>query len=136
MSELTPKQDLFLAYLFNDPECAGDVKLAAKKAGYESPQEQYRVSRALKNEILERSQMVLAMQAPKAASKLINMMDEDGSTPKGELRLKAIESTLDRVGVAKKQEIDITGSDGVGSAIFFIPQKQAEQPVQEEDQEN
>ncbi len=122
MSELTPKQELFLEYLFNDIECQGNTKLAAERAGYSVAQHST-VVKALKDEILSRTQLEIALKAPQAASKLVSMMDEDGSTPKAEIRLKAVESVLDRVGVAKKQEIDVK-ADVTASPLFFIPNKQ------------
>lgn len=134
MSELTPKQELFLEYLFNDTECNGDTKLAAERAGYSSTQHSS-VVKALKEEILDRTQLKLAMSAPKAATKLTNMMDEDGSIPKAEIRLKAIESTLDRVGVSKRQEFDIK-ADVASSPLFFIPSKQDVTVTGDEDGES
>ena len=122
MAELSPKQELFLEYLFNDPECRGDTKLAAERAGYERTGH-YQLVKSLKSEILERTQMQMAMKAPTAASKLIDMMDEDGSVPKSDIRLKAIENVLDRIGISKKQEMEVTSTND--SPLFFIPAKVA-----------
>lgn len=129
MSDLTPKQELFLEYLFNDSECDGDTMQAVLKAGYERC-DHARVVRSCKDEILNRTQEKLAMSAPKASNRLVRMMDEDGSVPKGELRLKAVESILDRVGVSKKQEMDVKVEGD--SPIFFIPAK-LEQTVEQTD---
>jgi hypothetical protein len=127
MAELSPKQELFLEYLFNDPECQGDTKLAADRAGYDRTGH-YQLVKALKNEILERTQLKMAMKAPTAASKLLSMMDEDGSVPKADIRLKAIESVLDRTGISKKQEMEVTTNND--SPLFFIPAKvMQEEPV-------
>lgn len=122
MKELTAKQELFLEYLFNDPECFQNTLSAAKKAGYETVSHSTLV-RALKDEIISRSADQLALQAPKAVSKLIDSMDEDGSVPRGDIRLKAIESVLDRIGIAKKQQVEVTSNDS--TPIFFIPAKSA-----------
>jgi hypothetical protein len=51
------------------------------------------------------------------------MMDEDGTIPKAETRLKAIESVLDRVGLAKKQQLDITSESAI--PLFILPEKKA-----------
>lgn len=116
----TPQQELFLEYLFNDPECDHSVKLAALKAGY-SEKYVYPLSRTMSDEILKRSNQKLSLEAPRAVSKLIGAMDEDGSTPKADIRLKAVESVLDRIGLAKKQEMSV--SIDSESPLFFIPSK-------------
>lgn len=119
-AELNPKKELFLEYLFNDAECMGNTLQAAKAAGYSSV-EHAPLVRSLKDEIVKRTQEMIAFSAPKAALKLVSMLDEDGSTPKGELRLKAAESVLDRIGVSKKTEMDINVE--ASSPLFFIPAK-------------
>ncbi len=116
-----PKKELFLEYLFNDAECMGSTRLAADAAGYDST-DHSKLVRELKDEILKRTQEKLVLKAPKAAGQLIDMMEEDGSIPKADLRLKAVESLLDRVGVSKKQEMVVSGSDT--TPLFFIPAKQ------------
>lgn len=121
MSDLNPKKELFLEYLFNDAECMGSTRLAADAAGYDST-DHSKIVRELKDEILKRTQERLVLKAPKAAGQLIDMMEEDGSIPKADIRLKAVESLLDRVGVSKKQEMVISGNDT--TPLFFIPAKQ------------
>jgi hypothetical protein len=120
--ELTAQQELFLEYLFNDTECANDTQRAAEKAGY-IRQSHANLVRTMKDEIVKRAEEQLALQAPKAVAKLIKSMDEDGSTPRGDIRLKAVESVLDRIGVAKKQQMEVSTSDA--TPIFFIPAKAA-----------
>lgn len=120
MRELTAQQELFLEYLFNDSSCATDTMMAAEKAGY-TRQSHANLVRSLKDEIVKRAEEQLALQAPKAVARLIQSMDEDGSTPRGDIRLKAVESVLDRIGVAKKQQMEVSTSDA--TPIFFIPAK-------------
>ena len=118
----TAQQELFLEYLFNDKECMRDSKKAAVKAGYEMTSHATLV-RSLSGEILERSREELTTASVKAVGKVVDSMDADGSTPKGELRLKAAESVLDRVGISKKQEMEVT-LEGGSSPLFFIPAKE------------
>lgn len=122
--ELTEQQELFLEYLFNDPECANDTMKACEKAGY-IRQSHANLVRTLKDEIVKRAEEELARNAPKAVSGLIKAMNEDGSVPRGDIRLKAVESVLDRIGVAKKQQMEVSSNDS--TPIFFIPAKAAEQ---------
>ncbi len=118
--KLNPKQELFLEYLFNDASCSNDTLAAAKKAGYASV-EHAPLVRSLKDEIISRTQEYIAFKAPKAAVTLVNGLDEDGTTPKGDLRLKAAEAVLDRIGISKRQEMDINVA--ATSPLFFIPGK-------------
>ena len=60
--ELTTKQQDFLSHLI---ECNGDPKEAAKKAGYT---EHYQVTKALKTEIIDLAETILARSAPQALS--------------------------------------------------------------------
>lgn len=126
--ELNPKKELFLEYLFNDAECMGETLLAAKAAGYSSV-EHAPLVRSLKDEIIKRTQEKIAFSAPKAALKLVGMLDEDGTTPKGDLRLKAAESVLDRIGVAKRTEMDVKVSSM--NPLFFIPAKKEHEDGEE-----
>ncbi len=121
MSDLSPREELFIEYLFNDAECMGNTKLAAQAAGY-GMTDHSRLVRKMKDEILKRTQEQLILSAPTAAGKLVDMMDEDGSTPKAAERLKAIESVLDRIGVSKKQEMIMGTIEN--TPLFFIPAKQ------------
>ena len=68
--ELTEKQQLFLDHLV---ECQGDAKKAAELAGYSS--HYHHVVKTLKGEILELTQEILANSAPKAAFKLVEIME-------------------------------------------------------------
>ncbi len=63
------------------------------------------------------------MKAPKAVSRLVETLDEDGSIPKAETRLKAAQDVLDRVGIAKKQQVEI--DTGNSSPLFFISSKES-----------
>ena len=69
--ELTDKQQSFLTHLV---ETQGDAKKAAELAGYSS--HYHHVVKTLKSEILELTQEVLANSAPKAAFKLVEIMEE------------------------------------------------------------
>ncbi len=66
----------------------------------------------------------------KAAQNLINALDEDGTTPKGELRLKAAESLLNRIGIGSRETVDhnVTAIHGV----VLLPNKEKEIIVENE----
>lgn len=117
---LTAQQELFLDYLFNDPDCDRDTKKALHAAGYDITYHGPLV-RKLRDEIMERANQELAMAAPKAVSRLINAMDEDGKIGKAAERLKAVESVLDRIGLAKKQQVEVTSVSAI--PLFILPEK-------------
>jgi hypothetical protein len=75
----------------------------------------------MRDEIMDRTGLELAMAAPKAVKKLVGTMDEDGSTPKAEVRFKAVESIMDRVGLAKKQQLEVTSESAI--PLFILPEK-------------
>ena len=49
-------------------------------------------------------------------------MDEDGTTPHASIRLEAAKQILDRIGIAKKEKIDINMRAMHG--IFILPAKE------------
>lgn len=117
---INAQNELFLEYLFNDPDCMRSTMKACIAAGYDHTYHQVLVSR-LRDEILERTNHELAMAAPKAVGKLVDAMDEDGSIPKADIRLKAVESVLDRIGLAKKQQVEVTSISAI--PLFILPEK-------------
>ena len=114
--ELTEKQQLFLDSLV---ETQGNAKEAAALAGYSGGH--YQVLKALKNEVLELTKDVLAHNAPKAAFKLLEIMESDRPIPQANNKLTAAQSLLDRVGVSKTETLDINHQ--VSGGIFLMPDK-------------
>jgi len=114
--ELTNKQQLFLDSLI---ETQGDPKKAAAIAGYSGGH--YQVLKSLKNEVLELTKDVLAHNAPKAAFKLLEIMESDKLIPQANNKLAAAQSLLDRVGVSKTETLDINHQ--VSAGIFLMPDK-------------
>ena len=118
--ELTEKQEVFVSSLI---ENGRSIPQAMKKAGYEPTSRSWLVN-SVSNEIVERTQNYLATHGMKAAQNLINALDEDGTTPKGELRLKAAESLLNRIGIGSRETVDhnVTAIHGV----VLLPNKEKE----------
>ncbi len=116
--ELTIKQQSFLDNLMS---CQGDTKKAAELAGY-AEGSYTSVVKALKTEIIELAESILAQSAPKAALKLVEVMDSDNPIPQANVRLQAAQTLLDRVGLAKTDKLDVNvqGSNG----LFILPAKQ------------
>ena len=115
--ELTTRQE---AFLDNLTACGGDVKHAAELAGY-AEGTHYAVVKALKTEILDIANNIMALNAPKAASKLIQIMDSAEPIPQANMRLQAAQQILDRVGLGKTERLDVNVNTGGG--LFVIPAK-------------
>jgi len=115
--ELTEKQQAFLQHLV---ETQGDAREAAKLAGYSS--HYHHVVKTLKSEILELTQEVLANSAPKAAFKLVEIMDSKKPIIQANNKLAAAQTLLDRVGVSKVDRVDVNHNVNTGG-IFLMPDK-------------
>ena len=115
--ELTEKQQSFLNHLV---ETQGDAKEAAKLAGYSS--HYHHVVKTLKSEIIELTQEVLANSAPKAAFKLVEIMDSKRPIIQANNKLAAAQTLLDRVGVSKVDRVDVNHNVQSGG-IFLMPVK-------------
>ena len=115
--ELTEKQQSFLDHLV---DCQGDAKQAAELAGYKS--HYHHVVKTLKSEILELTQDILANAAPKAAFKLVEIMDSKKPIIQANNKLSAAQTLLDRVGVSKVDKLDVTHNMNAGG-IFLMPDK-------------
>ena len=116
--ELTDKQEAFLQHLV---ETQGDAREAAKLAGYSS--HYHHVVKTLKSEILELTQEVLANSAPKAAFKLVEIMESKRPIIQANNKLAAAQTLLDRVGVGKVDRVDVNHNVNSGG-IFLMPDKQ------------
>ena len=127
--ELTEKQQSFLNHLV---ETQGDAKEAAKLAGYSS--HYHHVVKTLKSEIIELTQEVLASSAPKAAFKLVEIMDSKRPVIQANNKLAAAQTLLDRVGVSKVDRVDVNHNVQSGG-IFLMPDKKP-LDIQEADYED
>ena len=111
-------QEKFLDVLF--VEAQGNPREAARIAGY-SDHSYPKVVRNLRKEITELAENHLSTHSAKAANRLIALLDEDGTTPQASIRLAAANSLLDRVGITKKDQLDINMKAMHG--IFILPAK-------------
>ncbi len=116
--ELTEKQQKFLDTLGS--EAQGDIKNALKIAGYEDTS-YYAVVKSLRQEIIDTANTILAHSAPKAAAKLVEVLESDAPIPQVNAKLQAAQTLLDRVGVAKREHINV--NHNVSGGIFILPDK-------------
>ena len=125
---LTDMQEKFLDVLF--AEAKGNPREAARLAGYSS-HSYPKVIRNLKKEITELAETHLSTHSAQAANRLIALLDEDGTTPQASIRLAAANSILDRVGITKKDQLDVNMKALHG--IFILPAK--DNPKKDEDRQ-
>ena len=115
--KLTDKQEKFLEHLV---DTKGNLKLSAELAGYRG--NHYQVLKSLKEEIIDLASNVLAREAPSAAFKLVEIMHSDEAVPQANVKFQAAQTLLDRVGVIKKEKLDV--NHNVTGGIFILPKKE------------
>ena len=125
---LTASQEKFLDALFG--EARGIPRRAGELAGY-SEHSYPKVLRNLKSEIVSRAENYLATHSAQAATKMVDMLEEDGTTPHAAIRLEAAKQILDRIGIAKKEKVDINVRALHG--LFILPAKDIIKRVEDED---
>ena len=116
--ELSTQQKTFIDFLFGAAN--GNPKKAGELAGY-SEHSYPKVIKSLKDEIIERAEYSLALHSAKAVKGLINALDEDGTAPGANIRMEAAKQILDRVGLVKREKVDINAQ--VAHGIFILPPK-------------
>ena len=115
---LTEKQELFLEALMG--EARGNLRAAMRMAGYSDTTKLGAVVGPLRDQIVDRAGMMLALNAPKAAFGMVDVLD-DPNTLGARNSISAAREILDRTGLVKKEKIEVTGATG---GIFILPPKQ------------
>jgi hypothetical protein len=114
--KLTEQQVKFLEVLFT--EAGGDPVKAKLAAGYSANTATKDIITALKEEIIEATQMFLASNAPRAAMAMVS-----GIVDPTELgirdKLNAAKDLLDRAGIVKTEKVQVDAPNG----IMILPPK-------------
>ena len=116
--QLTDKQTVFLEALMSE-ECKGNIRKAMNIANYAETTSINSVVSALKSEINERASTMLAMNAPKAAWGMVDVLDDPGAMG-ARNSIAAAAQILDRTGLIKKEQIEVKNT---GGAMFILPPK-------------
>ena len=98
-TKISEKEELFLSNLFSN---GGAVVAAAVDAGYVKGSVGW-LRNKLADEIIRRSKNLLATASVKATQRLINTIDSPEINRGDDVRLKAAESLLNRVGLGKEE---------------------------------
>ena len=115
LSKYTELQEAFMEALLG--EARGDIRRAMSLAGYSDNTKVKEVVGPLKEEILDRTNMMMAMNAPKAAFGMVNVLD-DPTALGARNQINAAKEVLDRVGLVKKEQIQVTAT---GGGMFILP---------------
>jgi len=122
--QLTEKQQKFLDVLFE--EARGSVVEAKKLAGYSPTQYTASIVEALKDEILERTNMYLAQNGPRAAMAMVGALHDPTELGIKE-KMQAAKEVMDRIGIIKSEKVQIESTGGV----MLLPPKKSEDDEQE-----
>lgn len=114
---LTPMQEAFLEALCGDSR--GNIREAMTAAGYSANTRINEVVGPLRDEIIDRASMVLAMNAPKATYSMVDVLNDPGSMG-ARNAVAAATQILDRTGLVKKEQVEIKGPEG---GVFILPPK-------------
>ena len=117
--QLTEKQQKFLDVLFE--EAGGSVTLAKKLAGYSETSSTSDITKGLKDEILEATQLYLARNAPQAAVAIAGSLSNPTELGIRD-KLSAAKELLDRTGLIKTEKVQVEASGGV----ILMPPKNSE----------
>lgn len=116
-SPLTELQQKALANVVDNPL---DVKQAFLDAGYDT-KSVHAAIRALKDEIIELAEMQLVTDAAAATHTIRKIMLAEEAIPMASQKLDASKTVLDRIGLGKKQEMDV--NHNVSGGLFILPAK-------------
>ena len=114
---LTPKKEDVLEALLG--EARGNIRAAMDIAGYSKSTKSSEVVGPLKDDIVERASMMLALNAPKAAFGIVDVLD-DPSALGARNAISAAREVLDRSGIVKKEQVEVTTNTG---GLFVLPPK-------------
>lgn len=118
--ELTDQHKRFLEVLFTD--AGGNINQAMRMAGFSEGYSRRSLTNYLKEEIIEATQLYIAMAAPKAAVAMINAIDDPTELGLKE-KMSAAKDLLDRAGLVKTEKVQVESTGG----IMVLPAKEREE---------
>jgi len=118
--ELSEQHKRFLEVLFTD--AGGNISSAMRMAGFSEGYSRRTLTNYLKEEIIEATQLYIAMAAPKAAVAMINAIDDPTELGLKE-KMSAAKDLLDRAGLVKTEKVQVESTGG----IMVLPAKEREE---------
>jgi uncharacterized membrane protein len=117
--EITERQQALLNALSGPAQ--GDIRKAMEMAGYSRNTSPTEAIRPIADEVADIANVILAMNAPKAALGMVGVVD-DPSALGAKNKVAAAKEVLDRTGVVKK-DAEVKAPEG--AAVFILPPKQS-----------
>jgi len=114
--ELTEQQKKFIEVLF--AEAGGNPAKARQLAGYSEGYATKMIMDTLKEEVIEATQLYIAMNAPRAAMAVVSGIADPTELGLKE-KLNAAKDLLDRAGLVKTEKVQVTAPNG----IMILPAK-------------
>jgi hypothetical protein len=118
--ELSEQHKKFLEVLFD--EAGGSLNKAKEMAGFSRGYSTRLLTNYLKEEIIEATQLFIAMNAPKAAMAMVSGIDYPTELGLKE-KMSAAKDLLDRAGLGKTDKIQVEATNG----IMILPAKDKEE---------
>lgn len=115
--ELTDRQKALIDAIMG--EAKGDIRKAMAIAGYSPNTNTMEAIKPIRDEVKEAAEMVIAMNAPKAALGVVGVLD-DPTALGAKNAVSAAKEVLDRAGVVKKEQVEVSAPKG---AMFILPPK-------------
>lgn len=119
--DYTEKQLAFLEALGSTAQ--GNIRAAMREAGYSDTTHQKEVLGPLQDEIVGLANSILARHSAQAAFGLVGVLD-DPTAMGAKNAITAATQVLDRVGVVKKEKVEVTTDTG---GLFILPPKKEDE---------
>lgn len=116
---LTERQKKFLDVLFE--EANGDAVVAKRLAGYSDNTPTTDIVAAIKDEVVERTNLYLARNAPRAAVAMANAILDPTELGIKE-KMNAAREILDRTGLVKTEKVHVEATNG----LMILPPKDSD----------
>ncbi len=119
--QLSEQQQKFIDVLFD--QAGGNLRKAMRIAGYSDGYSPTLLAKVLKDEIVEATQLYLALNAPKAAAALVGAIDDPTELGLKE-KMSAAKDLMDRAGLVKTEKVQVESNTG---GVMLLPVKEKEE---------
>lgn len=119
--QLTEQQQKFIDVLFD--EAGGNLRKAMRLAGYSESYMPSQIAKVLKDEIIEATQLYMALNAPKAAAAMVGAIDDPTELGLKE-KMQAAKDLMDRAGLVKTEKVQVESNTG---GVMLLPAKEKEE---------
>lgn len=119
--QLTEQQQKFIDVLFD--EAGGNLRKAMRLAGYSESYMPSQIAKVLKEEIIEATQLYMALNAPKAAAAMVGAIDDPTELGLKE-KMQAAKDLMDRAGLVKTEKVQVESNTG---GVMLLPAKEKEE---------